>query len=132
MAKLICRGKEVKFTIFPYTCGTSIQHELLSSPSDYVLGYVTSNLDINQRKFIYTESGRVTEVSEHWSLDILKEFPYIEEEGPWIVYNCSPEQTRLAFQKISYNEALQIHSWDTWSVKGKESKIAVVTSWEIF
>ena len=132
MAKVVSRGKELKYTILPYLVNKSIQYELLTHPSDDVLGYVTHNEDISQRKFVYTESGRLTEVNDHWSLDILKEFPYIEEKGPWIVYSCCPEQARIAFLKISANQCLQIYNWDTWSVKGKDCKVAIVTSWEIY
>ena len=129
MAKLICRGSDIGFTILPYTEGDkdSLQDELLENPTDEVLGYVTSS-----RKFRYTESGTVTEVGNHWSLDILNELPYIEEDGPWIVYTCCPEHTQDAFHKIGGDEVLNIHNWDTWSIEGKDGKIAVVTSFEIF
>jgi hypothetical protein len=129
MAKLICRGSDIGFTILPYTEGDkdSLQDELLENPSDSVLGYVTCS-----RKFRYTESGKVTEVGDHWALDILNEFPYIEEDGPWIVYTCCPEHAQDAFTKIGGDEVLQIHNWDTWSIAGKEANVAVVTSFEIF
>jgi len=129
MAKLICRGSDIGFTILPYSESdkNSLQDELLENPTDEVLGYVTSS-----RKFRYTESGTVTEVGNHWSLDILNELPYIEEDGPWIVYTCCPEHTQDAFHKIGGDEVLNIHNWDTWSIEGKEGKIAVVTSFEIF
>jgi hypothetical protein len=129
MAKLICRGSDIGFTILPYSEGDkqSLQELLLENPTDEVLGYVTCS-----RKFRYTESGTVTEVGDHWSLDILNELPYIEEDGPWIVYTCCPEHTQDAFTKIGGDEVLQIHNWDTWSIEGKDGKIAVVTSWEIF
>jgi hypothetical protein len=129
MAKLICRGSDIGFTILPYAEGDkdSLQDLLLDNPTDEVLGYVTCS-----RKFRYTESGTVTEVGNHWSLDILNELPYIEEDGPWIVYTSCPEHTQDAFHKIGGDEVLQIHNWDTWSIEGKEGKIAVVTSWEIF
>jgi hypothetical protein len=65
-------------------------------------------------------------------LDILKELPYLEEDGPWIVYNCSPEKAKSAFHKILSDESLFIDNWDTWSVKGKDAKVAVITSWEIY
>lgn len=129
MAKLICRGSDLGFTILPYSESDthSLQQELLESPSDSVLGYVTSS-----RKFRYTEAGAVTEVGEHWSLDILNELPYIEEDGPWIVYTCCPEHAEIAFHKIGGSEVLHIHNWDTWSITVKEAKVAVVTSFEIF
>jgi len=125
MATLICRGKEINFTILQWG-DDDLEYLLIKNPSDYVLGYVT-----RERKFRYTESGKETEVDDHWTLDILKEFPYIEDEGPWIVYTCCPEEAQLSFLKISSSgEALHIHNWDTWSIAGKESKVAVVTSYE--
>jgi hypothetical protein len=129
MAKLICKGNDIGFTILPYTEGDkqSLQAELLENPSDSVLGYVTYS-----RKFRYTESGKVTEVGDHWVLDILNEFPYIEKYGQCIVYTCCPEHTEIAFHKIGGNEVLHIHNWDTWSIEGKEGKVAFVTSYEIF
>ena len=132
MATLISRGKDIGYTILPYTLSTPIKEELLAHPNDYVLGYVTHNKETGERNFTYTESGGMTPAEEHWSLAILKEFPYIEEDGPWIVYNCSPEKTRLAFGKILSTESLHIENWDTWSVDGKTAKVAVITSWEIY
>jgi hypothetical protein len=128
MAKLICKGDDLGFTILPHdSISAIVEKELLENPSDKVLGYVT-----RERKFRYTESGKVTEVNEHWSLDILEEFPYVEQDGPWIVYTCSPEDTQVAFHKIGGNEVLHINNWDTWSITGKESNVAVVTSFEIY
>ena len=128
MAKLICRGSDIGFTILPYSgSNNKLQEELIDNPADEVLGFVT-----RERRFRYTESGTITEVGNHWSLDVLSELPYIEEEGPWIVYTCCPEHAQDAFTKIGGDEVLQIHNWDTWSIEGKEGKVAVVTSWEIF
>lgn len=128
MAKLICRGSDIGFTILPYSeSNNKLQEELIDNPADEVLGFVT-----RERRFRYTESGTITEVGNHWSLDILNELPYIEEEGPWIVYTCCPEHAQDAFTKIGGDEVLQINNWDTWSIEGKEGKIAVVTSFEIF
>ena len=134
MAKLISRGDEIGFTILPYSLDTPIYQELINHPSDYVLGYVTHNKQTGERKFTYTEAGCVTEVNNHWSLTILKEFPYCENDGPWIVYSCTPENTKLEFGKIigKYHECLHIHNWDTWAVEGKNSKVVVVSSWEMF
>ena len=128
MAKLICRGSDIGFTILPYSgSNNKLQEELIDNPADEVLGFVT-----RERRFRYTESGTITEVGSHWSLDILSELPYIEEEGPWIVYTSCPEHTQNAFTRIGGDEVLQIHNWDIWSIGGKEGKVAVVTSFEIF
>jgi hypothetical protein len=128
MAKLICRGSDIGFTILPYSgSNNKLQEELIDNPADEVLGFVT-----RERRFRYTESGTITEVGSHWSLDILSELPYIEEEGPWIVYTSCPEHTQNAFTRIGGDEVLQIHNWDIWSIEGKEGKVAVVTSFEIF
>ena len=128
MAKLICRGSDIGFTILPYSgSNNKLQEELIDNPADEVLGFIT-----RERRFRYTESGTITEVGSHWSLDILSELPYIEEEGPWIVYTSCPEHTQNAFTRIGGDEVLQIHNWDIWSIEGKEGKVAVVTSFEIF
>ena len=132
MATLVCSGEDIKFTILPYPLSTPIQQELIAHPSDYVLGYVTHNQETGERKFTYTESGGLTPIEDHWSLDVLKQFPYVEQDGPWIVYNCSPQKAKSAFGTILDGEALHIDNWDTWSVKGKKANVAVITSWEIF
>ena len=132
MATILARGNEIGYTILPYTLKTPIQQELFAHPSDYVLGYVTFNPETGKRKFTYTESGSLTEATEHWSLAIFKETPYCEQYGPWIVYNCSPQKTRMEFNKIinKYGHSLYIHSWDTWSVAAKKTNVTVITSWE--
>jgi len=135
MAKLVSRGKDIGFTILPYFLTISLEEELITNPSDYVLGYITYNKEYDEYKFTYTESGGLTKANNHWSFDIMKEFPYCDEDQDvWIVYNCSPEQTILEFGKIltKSHETLHIHNWDVWSVEGKDSKVAVITSWEIF
>jgi hypothetical protein len=133
MATLLCRDKDIGYTILPYPRSMKpVQLELIAHPSDYVLGYITNNENTDVRKFTYTESGRSIPVNRHWSLDIMKEFPYCEQNGPWILYSCSPEKTRHEFSNILPNGYLNIHNWDTWSVKGKNAKVAVVTSWEIY
>lgn len=136
MAKLVCSGKDLGYTILPYSrqFDESIEQQLLTYPNDHVLGYITNNLETGERNFTYTESGRFVPDNEHWSLSIMKEFPYCEENGPWIVYTCSPEKTQLEFGKILYNssETLHIYDWDTWSIVEKNAKVAVITSWEIF
>ena len=132
MATLVCRGEDIRFTILPYSLTRPIQQELIAHPSDYVLGYVIYNGYTGERKFTYTESGSLIQANNHWSLAILKEFPYVEHSGPWIVYSCSPEKISSEFNKIISGESLYIHSWDTWSVVGKNAKVAVITSHEIY
>lgn len=136
----VCRrlhcGKDLGYTILPYarSFDESVQQQLLTHLSDYALGYITYNQETDERKFTYTESLGLVQDNAHWSLSIMKEFPYCEQEGPWIVYTCSPEQTQLEFGKIlsKYSETIHIYGWDTWSVEGKHAKVAVVTSWEIY
>ena len=132
MAKLISRGEDVQFTILPYSFDKLIQDELIAHPSDYVLGYITFNEETLERKFIYTESGELTPIENHWSLAILKEFPYVEQDGPWIVYSCSPQKATVEFGKFLSVEALRINNWDIWSVDIKNARVAVITSWEIY
>jgi hypothetical protein len=134
MAKLIVSGEDIGFTILPILCDIKVHEEIISHSSDYVLGYITYNKETGERKFTYTESGDLTEINNHWSLLILKELPYCEQEGPWIVYNCSPEKTRIEFGKIltKYGECLHIDNWDIWSVECKHTKVAIITSCEIY
>jgi len=130
MATLISSGNEIGFTILPYLFDKPLEEELIAHRNEYVLGYITSD-----RTFMYMDmdTGVFTE-AKHWSLDIVKEFPYSNEKCPWIVYCCPPKKTKLVFSKIlsKYHQALHIDSWDIWSVKGKDDKVSVVTSWEIF
>ena len=132
MAELVSSGKDLGYTILPYMLDKPLQLELFANPSDYVLGYITFNEYTGERKFTYTESRSPIKAKKHWSLDIMKEFPYCEHNGPWIVYSCSPEKIRLEFNKLLSSESLHIYSWDTWSVVGKTAKVAVITSQEIF
>jgi len=136
MATLVCSGKDLGYTILPYSrqFDESIEQQLLTHPSDHVLGYITYNQESGDRQFTYTESGTFVQDNGHWSLAIMKEFPNCEQNGPWIVYTCSPEKTQLEFGKIlsKYSETLYIYEWDTWSVTAKNAKVAVITSWEIF
>jgi hypothetical protein len=134
MPKLISSTKEIGFTILPYLLDTPIIQELLAHPSDYALGFITHDKETGERKFTYIESGILVEAKNHWSLTILKESPYCEEEGSWIVYTCSHGKTQLEFNKILKNsgETLHLNEWDTWCVEGKDSKVIVITSWEIF
>lgn len=132
MAKLVSYGNDIGYTILPYRLDTPLKMALLAHPSDHVLGYITYNQETGKRKFTYTESGSRIQSNTHWSLNIMNEFPYCEQDGPWIVYSCSPEQTIYEFGKIIPNESIHIYNWDTWSVVCKNANVAVVTSWEIF
>ena len=134
MARLIARGESIGYTILPYDLDTPIEKELAANHSDRVLGYVTRNEESGADKFIYTESGGLTEAGDHWSLAILKEFPYNEQKGPWIIYSCAPKKTTREFGKIvgNYAQSLHIHNWDIWGVMGKDRLVAVVTSWETY
>lgn len=134
MPTLVSSGKDIGFTILPYFINTPVEDELLANPSDYVLGYITCNTETGKYRFTYTESGHLTKTKNHWSLSIIKEFPYCEQKGPWIVYNCSPEQTTIEFGKILRNshETLHVDNWDIWSVEGKDSKVVVITSWGVY
>ena len=127
MPTLISSAKDIGFTILPYSLDTPVE-ELLAHPSDYVVGFVTRTTGEPK---LYMGSG-LTETN-HWSLDILKELPYSKEKCSWIVYRCSPERTKIEFNKIlsKYFQTLHIHNWDTWSVEGN-GKVIVVSSWEIY
>jgi hypothetical protein len=129
MSTLICKGKDIRFTILSYYLDTPIESELNAHPSN-VVGYITYNKETGERKFTYTTQGSG---EAHWSVDILNELPYCKEKCPWIVYSCSPEQTRIEFNKILSKtyQTLHIYNWDTWSVSDT-SNVSVITSWEIF
>jgi hypothetical protein len=132
MAKLISSGRDVRYTILPIVFDMLLEKENFSS--DYVLGYVIHNKETSSRKFTYTESGGLLDADNHWSLDVLNEFPYCHDEGAWIVFNCSPEKTPTEFNKVFKNdsESLHIYNWDIWSVDCKDSNVAVVTSLDIY
>ena len=136
MATEVARGDNIGYTIIPYSLEEkSLQRELKAHPDDRVLGYVLYDENTGNRSFTYTESGAETAAEEHWSLSILKEFPYCEESGPWIVYTGNPEKAGSAFNnKIvsQYAQTIHIYNWDIWAVKAKEKTVAVVTSWEIY
>jgi hypothetical protein len=131
MAKLVCNYEEIGYTILQYSLDTKFIKELNAYPGKHVLGYVTCNNETNEYKFIYTESV-ATEASYHWSLDILKKFPYSEKEDSWIIFNCPPNKIARVFQHILSGESMHIEKWDIWSVEGKNDKVSVVTSWEIY
>ena len=134
MAKLVSSGKEIGFTILPYSLDTPVQEELIANPSYYMHGCIIHSKETGEYKFNYVETTGLTEAKNHWSLAIIKEFPYCEQQNSWIVYKCSPRVTALEFGKLltNFHETLHIYNWDIWSVEGKNSKVAVITSWEIF
>lgn len=132
MATRICNGYEVEFTILPHSLDEESQKDLLTHPNKFLLGFVTYNKETDERKFTYTEAGCFTEATHHWSLTILKEFPYLEQTDSWLVFNCSPKKTRREFNCILNGETLHIDNWDTWTVSGKDGKVAVVTDFEIY
>jgi len=134
MAKLISSGEDIRFTIIPILFDINLEKELITHSSDYVIGYIKHNKATDERKFTYTESGGLTEANNHWSLAILKNYPYCEQTGPWVVYNCSPEKTTLEFSNLltGSGETLHLYKWDIWSVEGKTAKVAVVTSCDIY
>ncbi len=134
MATCLVYGNDIGYTIMPYTFDKPLEEELLAYPHDSVLGFVTQNKETGERKFTYTESGKLTDATDHWSLTVLKGFPYLEHDGPWIVYSCEPEDVRIAFGKIlsQYAQSLHIYNWDVWAVSEKNAKVAVVTSWESY
>jgi hypothetical protein len=128
MPTLISSSKDIGFTILPYSLDTPVE-ELLAHPSKYVVGSITRTTGTNT--FTSIEAGSTE--TNHWSLDIMKELPYSKEKCSWIVYHCSPERTKIEFNKIlsKYFQTLHIHNWDTWSVEGN-AKVIVVRSWEIY
>jgi len=134
MVKLLSSGNDIGFTILPYLCDTPVEDDLFDYPSDYLIGYITHNNETGERKLTYTDSGVCMEENNHWSLNILEKFPYCDQEGSWIIYNCSPEKTTQEFNKIlaRFHETLHIGNWDTWSVEGEDATVALITSWEIF
>jgi len=132
MAASVSRGDELQFTIIPHELTKETQQSLLTYPNKFLLGFVTHNEETGERKFTYTEAGCFSETTSHWSLTILKEFPYLEQTGSWLVFNCRPQKTKNEFNRIVSNLELHIDNWDIWTVSGKDGKVAVVTEWEIY
>jgi hypothetical protein len=129
----LSRGDEIGYTLMPYKYDMPLDQNLAQTPDDSVLGYITTNPDTFERKFTYTESGTPVEAPNHWSLPLLKEFPMVEQKGPWILYACSPEDVPSAYNHLLVTgHALHIYNWDTWRVEGKKATVAVVTSYEIY
>ena len=133
MPTCLARGSEIAFTLMRYTLDTPIQDALKNHRSDSVLGFVTYNKETGKRRFTYTESGVAVDATKHWSLKLLKEFPYLESQCSWIVYMCEPEAIRSHFNDLLHvGLALFIHNWDIWTVEEKEGSVAVITNYEIY
>lgn len=130
MATLLSRGSEIEYTILSHDLGTSLEEELKNSPSKRVLGYVKQE-DNCQRKFWNIDGTGGWEY--HFSVSVLKKFPYCNEKGPWIVYKGTPEKAASGFNEIisKYAQMIHIHEWDTWKVEN-DTVVAVVTSWETY
>lgn len=129
---LISKGRDLGFTIVPYTLDTPIQDEVNAQDKGDVIGYVVHNSETEGRRFIYTEVGISVEAPDHWSLSILNEFPYCEKNCDWIVYRGDPEAAACAFSSTlsKYAQTLHVYNWDIWSIGLKKGNVAVVTSWE--
>lgn len=134
MPTCLARGNDIAYTIMPYELDMPVEECVSKNRTDATLGYITHNRETGERKFIYTESGNSTTVTEHWSLNILKEFPYLEAEHAWVVYMCAPEDVRSSFDDYieSYHHTLHIYNWDIWTTEEKKGSVAVVTSYETY
>jgi hypothetical protein len=132
MAKLLCRGNEVEYTILPYELDTPIEEELKNSSSDRLVGYVTHDNDTGDRKFVTLKFGY--EWTLNLALSVLKRVPYGDDVGPWIIYKGSPEKAATAFNNIvgKYAQTIHIHNWDSWRLDYGDTIMAVVTSWETY
>lgn len=129
MPTCLARGNEIAYTIMPYDYdgAAPLEEALKQHRTDDTLGYVSGG------KFIYTESGNSLETTEHWSLNILKEFPYLEREHDWIIYACAPEDVSCSFNELTaVGHTLHVGNWDIWATEEKKGSIAVVTSYEIY
>lgn len=126
MATLVSSYTDIGYTILPHTLDTELQQELTKYPGRHVIGYVTYNKDRAEYKFIQIGG---TESNTHWSLDIIKRSTFSEWIDTWIVFNCPPHKTKVGFQQI-LGEKITIDTWDTWALPA-DSKVAVITSWEL-
>jgi hypothetical protein len=117
----------------PYELDTPIEEALKENRTDPTLGFVTVNKETYERTFTYTESGTTISTTDHWSVKLLNEFPYLESEHPWVVYTCDPEEVPDSFNELTaVGHTLHIYNWDTWKVEEKKGSVAVVTSFEIY
>jgi hypothetical protein len=112
--------------------------EALDDFSDKIVADAKSNLvssgkvDTGKLKDTLTNLG--AKVSKN-SIEIgIKMMPYGAFIDKGVRGVGGVRKTTSAFKKILANshETLHIYDWDTWSVEGKDAKVAIITSWEIF
>ncbi len=134
MVSVVARGDDIGFTIIPFFLEESLQTALKDYQDDNFLGYVDTNKNTGKRRFTYLESGSPVVTYDHWSLKVLEEFPFIEQEGPWVIYTTGPEDASTAFDKFvsKYYKNLHIYNWDILRVENKQGLIAVVTDYECY
>ena len=127
MARLVSNYEDIKFTILPHYLDTENHNELARYPSSTVIGYATYDKKTQTYKFFDIKSGYL---DNHWLLTILKNHSYYKKADTWILFNCQPHKTKMAFQQILNGDSINISEWDTWSIEDINAKVAVVTSWE--
>jgi hypothetical protein len=133
MPTCLARGDEISYTIIPYEYERPLEEIITKHRTDDTLGYVIHDKDTGLRTFTYTESGNKTVVTDHWSLNLLKEFPYLEKQHSWIVYTCQPEDVSDSFNDLLHiGQTLHIGNWDIWKTEEKTGSVAVITSYEIW
>jgi hypothetical protein len=134
MPNCIVEGREIKYTIIPFNeehSQKSVSTLLLENPSDSVLGYVTLDKNSGEFHFTYTEGTNEVTTGSHWSLNILEEWRYDNESGPWIVFNTAPHKARQAYP-TAVGHTLHVDNWDVWRVEGKTGLVAYVTEYEVY
>jgi hypothetical protein len=130
MATLVTSYTEIGFSILPNTLNSELQQDLVKDLVKPVVGFVSYDKNTTEYKFVYEKHGGYGESHTHWSIDIIKKLPYCEVTNTWIVFNCPPHKTNAAYQR-TFGESIYIYQWDTWFVESIDTKVAVVTSWEI-
>ena len=133
MPTCLARGADIAYTLMPYELDKPIEEALKENRTDETLGFVTYNEETGERTFTYMESGNSVVISDHWSIKLLKEFPYLESEHSWVVYTCDPEEVPHCFNELTaVGQCLHVYNWDIWMVEEKKGSVAVVTSYEIY
>ena len=137
----------------PYELDKPVEEALKENRTDPTLGFITCNKETYERTFTYTESvaraqpttdadgqtpirtesGTTISTTDHWSVKLLNEFPYLESEHSWVVYTCDPEEVPHSFNELTaVGQCLHVYNWDTWKVEEKKGSVAVVTRYEIY